>query len=85
MLSVRVVFTVLIWLLISAPVRGAQSCSPPLVVVEQDGRVSAGSKQRLRAAVQVGLPLRVRSTWCIDPRVSSESLPTSMLDEKSGK
>jgi hypothetical protein len=168
MLSRRLVFTVLTCLLISAPVPGAQSCSPPLLIVEQDGRVSAGSKERLRSAVQVGLPLRVgfsidfdndkkpdlthwadavfitefegevftqlleirrqlpkqgeahielsatpqrwtgsigsdgflegafdddqkpirlrvRATWCIDPRVSHESLPASMLDQKGDK
>jgi hypothetical protein len=167
MLSGSVVFTVLTCLLISAPVPGAQNCWRPLLVVEQDGVVSAGSKEKLRSAVQMGLPLRVgfsidfdhdkkpdlthwadavfitefegevftqlpeirrqlpkqgeahielsatpqrwtgsigsdgllegafdddqkpirlrvRANWCIDPRVSPESLPASMLDQKGG-
>lgn len=39
-------------------------CAAQLLVVEEDGRVSAGSRQRLRAAVQAGLPLRVN--WSFD-------------------
>jgi hypothetical protein len=42
----------------------AQSCSISLLVVEQDGRVSAGSKDVLNSAVAAGLPLRVG--WSID-------------------
>jgi hypothetical protein len=45
--------------LVSASVAVGQTCSGPLLVVEQDGAVSAGSKARLRSAVQAGLPLRV--------------------------
>ena len=36
-----------------------QECSTRLIVVEQDGRVSAGSRETLRAAVEAGVPLRV--------------------------
>lgn len=42
----------------------AQTCASPLVVVESDGRVSAGSKEALRSAASAGLPLRVG--WSID-------------------
>jgi len=41
-----------------------QTCSAPLIVIEQDGRVSAGSKQTLRSASAAGLPLRIG--WSID-------------------
>jgi hypothetical protein len=37
----------------------AQECSTRLIVVEQDGRVSAGSREMLRAAVEAAVPLRV--------------------------
>jgi hypothetical protein len=50
--------------LVPAPVASGQSSSTPLLVMEQDGRVSAGSKERLRSAVQMGLPLRIG--WSID-------------------
>ena len=48
----------------AAAAPGAPGCAMPLLVVEEDGRISAGSKQRLRGAVQAGLPLRV--SWSFD-------------------
>jgi hypothetical protein len=48
-------FTIMIHALVSAPVASGQSSSTPLLVAEQDGRV----KERLRSAVQMGLPLRI--------------------------
>jgi hypothetical protein len=50
---------ILAGLLSAAPVARGQSCSAPLLVLEQDGAISAGSKERLRAAVQLGIPLRI--------------------------
>lgn len=64
MLSRCVAFIIVTYVLVSAPVASGQSCSPPLLVVEQDGHVSAGSKGRLRSVVQMGLPLRIG--WSID-------------------
>jgi hypothetical protein len=64
MLSRCVVLAILVFVLVSVPVASAQGCSPPLLVVEQDGRVSAGSKERLRSVVRMGLPLRIG--WSID-------------------
>jgi hypothetical protein len=64
MFSRCVVFFTAIQVLASAPVANGQTCSPPLLVVEQDGRVSAGSKAGLRSAVEMGLPLRIG--WSID-------------------
>ncbi len=49
--------------LVPAAVDG-QTCAAPLIIVEQDGRVSAGSKERLRFAAAAGLPLRIG--WSID-------------------
>ena len=49
--------------LVPAAVNG-QTCSAPLLVVEQDGRVSAGSKETLRSAAAAGLPLRIG--WSLD-------------------
>ena len=57
-------FIIVTYALAPAPVASGQGCSAPLLVVEQDGRVSAGSKMRLRSAVQMGLPLRIG--WSID-------------------
>jgi hypothetical protein len=59
MLSRRIALIIVIYALISAPVAIGQRYSAPLLVVEQDGRVSAGSKESLRSAVQMGLPLRI--------------------------
>ena len=66
MLSRLLAFIIVIvtYAFVSAPVARGQSYSPPLLVVEQDGRVSAGSKERLRSAVRMGLPLRIG--WSID-------------------
>jgi hypothetical protein len=64
MLSRCVVLAILVFVLVSVPAASAQGCSPPLLVVEQDGRVSAGSKERLRSVVRMGLPLRIG--WSID-------------------
>jgi hypothetical protein len=57
-------FIILAYLLVQAHTVSGQSCSTSVLVVEQDGRVSAGSKLRLRSAVQAGLPLRIG--WSID-------------------
>jgi hypothetical protein len=46
-------------MLVTCPVARGQSCPSPLLVVEQNGTVSAGSKGTLRSAVQTGLPLRI--------------------------
>jgi len=64
MLPRCIAFLIVTCILASATVASGQSGSAPLLVVEQDGRVSAGSKERLRSAVQKGLPLRVG--WSID-------------------
>jgi len=45
------------------PRAGAPGCAIPLLVVEDDGRVSAGSKEHLHAAVQAGLPLRINFSF----------------------
>lgn len=52
------------YMLVSPRLASGQGCSPPLLVVEQDGHVSAGSKGSLRSAAQMGLPMRVG--WSID-------------------
>lgn len=52
-------FMTVAYMLFSASSAGGQGCSPPLLVVEQDGAVSAGSKAGLWTAVQTGLPLRI--------------------------
>jgi hypothetical protein len=54
---------IVIGILLPGPANG-QTCSIPLIVVEQDGRVSLGSKATLRGAAEAGLPLRVG--WSID-------------------
>jgi len=64
MLSRCVASLVSTYMLVSAPAANAQSCSQPLLVVEQDGHVSAGSKASLRSATEMGLPLRIG--WSID-------------------
>jgi hypothetical protein len=64
MLSRCAAFIIVTYVLVSAPVASGQSCSQPLLVVGQDGRVSAGSKEKLRSAVKMGLPLRIG--WSID-------------------
>jgi hypothetical protein len=64
MVSRCVVFLSLTCWLGSAAVAAGQSCPTTLLVVEQDGRVSAGAKEKLRSAVQAGLPLRIG--WSID-------------------
>jgi hypothetical protein len=64
MLSRCVAVAIVASALVSATVARGQSCSPPLLVVEQDGRVSSGSRAKLRSVVQMGLPLRVG--WSID-------------------
>ena len=42
----------------------AQDCPAPLLTVEQDGSVSSGSREMLRAAAESGVPLRIG--WSID-------------------
>jgi hypothetical protein len=64
MLLRRIALIIVTYLAVSGPAVGGQSYSEPLLVVEQDGRVSAGSKERLRSAVQMGLPIRIG--WSID-------------------
>jgi hypothetical protein len=64
MLSRLFAFIIVTYALVPAPVASGQIASTPLLVVEQDGRVSAGSKERLRSAIQMGLPLRIG--WSID-------------------
>src|SRR5262245_46222306 len=64
MLSRCVVFFAVVRILASASVANGQTCSPPLLIVEQDGRVSDGSKAGLRSAVERGLPLRIG--WSLD-------------------
>jgi hypothetical protein len=50
--------------LLTTHVASAQTCPTLLLVVEQDGRVSAGSRDTLRSAVEMGIPVRVG--WSID-------------------
>jgi hypothetical protein len=50
--------------LLTTHVASAQTCPTLLLVVEQDGRVSAGSRDTLRSAVKMGIPVRVG--WSID-------------------
>lgn len=64
MLSHRVAIIILLCALGPGAVASAQARLTPLLVVEQDGNISAGSRQRLRTAVEMGLPLRVG--WSID-------------------
>jgi hypothetical protein len=64
MLSRFFAFIIMTYSLVPAPVASGQGCSAPLLVVEQDGRVSAGSKMRLQSAVRMGLPLRIG--WSVD-------------------
>lgn len=64
MLSRLFAFIIVTYAFVPAPVASGQGCSAPLLLVEQDGRVSAGSKMRLRSVVQMGLPLRI--VWSVD-------------------
>lgn len=59
MRSICSVFILAACFFVLAPFASSQSCPATLLVVEQDGRVSAGSKEKLRTAVQMGFPLRV--------------------------
>jgi hypothetical protein len=55
-------FTVLSFvlsILVSVGAASGQNCSTPVLVVDENGRVAAGSKDRLRSAVEAGLPLRI--------------------------
>jgi hypothetical protein len=55
-----------------APAARSQSCPIPLLVVEQDGSVSSGSKERLHSAVQMGFPLRVGMSMDADGQGKDE-------------
>lgn len=59
--------TILSCMLISAPAARGESCPVTLLVVEEDGRVSSGSKQNLHSAVQMGFPLRVGVAMDVGP------------------
>jgi hypothetical protein len=63
-MQLRPIGTLMVLLLLAPATARGQGCPSPLIVVDPDGHVSAGSKERLRAAAAAGLPLRVG--WSID-------------------
>ncbi len=58
MISVRLAIGI-VWMLWASYSAWASTCPLHLVTIEQDGRASAGSKDKLREAVRAGLPVRV--------------------------
>jgi hypothetical protein len=58
MISVRLAIGI-VWMLWASYGAWVSTCPLHLVTIEQDGSVSAGSKDKLREAVRAGLPVRV--------------------------